>query len=101
MTPAISVAAAEVATKKKPCKARRFLQPALLGREDAATFLSISASTLDRMSAAGEVPAPVRLSGRIAWGRAELASWVRHGCPARSTWSKLWPQLRDRHAKRG
>ena len=80
---------------------RQFLPPALLGREDAAAFLSISASTLDRMSAAGEIPAPVRLSGRIAWGRAELATWVRHGCPPRLSWSKLWPQLRDRHAKRG
>ena len=79
---------------------RQFLPPALLGREDAAAFLSISASTLDRMSAAGEIPAPVRLSGRIAWGRAELASWVRHSCPPRSVWQRLWVGLRDRRPAR-
>ena len=86
--------------KKKPRKSQRLLPPALLGRVDAAAFLSISASSLDRMSAAGEVPEPVRLGGRVAWGRAELASWVRHGCPARTTWARLWSQLRDRRPAR-
>ena len=90
--------AAEAPARKR--EVRRLLPPALLGRLDAAAFLSVSASTLDRLSAACEVPAPSRLGGRIAWCRAELAAWARHGCPPRSTWSKLWPQLRDRRPAR-
>ena len=86
--------------QKKSRKSRAFLPPALLGRESAAAYLTISESSLDRLSAAGEVPAPVRLGGRIAWGRAELASWVRHGCPARPAWQRLWVGLRDRSARR-
>ena len=80
-------------------KARR-LPPALLGREDAAAFLTLSASTLDRLSAAGELPAPLKIGGRVAWGRVELGAWVRHGGPDRATWARLWPQLRDRRPGR-
>ena len=90
---------AEAAVAKKPRKARKFLPPALLDRLGAATFLSISASTLDRMSAAGELPAPVKLAGRIAWGRSELSAWVRHGCPARPIWQRLWVGMRDRRRR--
>lgn len=75
---------------------RRLLPPALLGRDAAAEFLAVSTSTLDRLSASGVVPTPLRLGGRVAWGRAELAAWCRHGCPDRATWSRLWPQIRDR-----
>ena len=78
----------------------RQLRPALLGRADAAAFLAISASTLDRLSAAGEVPAPMKMGGRVVWSRAELTAWTRHGCPARSSWIAIWKQLRDRAARR-
>ena len=79
---------------------RRLLPPALLDRPDAAAFLSISVSTLDRLNAAGEVPAPVRLGGRLAWGRRELSAWAARGCPDRAAWSKLWPLIRDRRPAR-
>ena len=76
--------------------ALRQLPPALLGRVDAAAFVSLSPSALDRLTAAGGCPAPVKLGGRVAWCRAELAAWAQHGCPTRPSWSKLWPQIRDR-----
>ena len=89
-----------VPTTAKARKRRKFLPPALLGREAAAAFLTISASSLDRLSAAGEVPAPVRLGGRIAWCRRELSAWAARGCPDRATWAKLWPLIRDRRPAR-
>lgn len=85
--------------KRRKRKARR-LPPALLSRESAAAFLTISASSLDRLSAAAEVPAPLKIGGRVAWGRAELSAWVRHGGPDRATWARLWPQIRDRRPAR-
>ncbi len=101
MNPATSTAdATQAVAMKKPRTKPQRLPPALLSRVDAAAFLTISPSSLDRLSAAGDLPAPVRLGGRLAWGRAELASWVRHGCPGRTCWAKLWVGLRDRAAKR-
>jgi predicted DNA-binding transcriptional regulator AlpA len=76
------------------------LPPALLGREDAASFLSLSVSKLDRMNAGGELPAPRKLSGRLAWSRRELLLWVDHDCPDRKAWSAIWKQLRDRRPRR-
>ena len=85
-----------IRAKPKP----RRLPPALLSRESAAAYLTISASSLDRLSAAGDLPAPVKLGGRIAWCRRELSAWAARGCPDRATWAKLWPQIRDRRPAR-
>jgi len=100
MTPATATPAPDAASNKKSRARRRLLPPALLDKPDAAAFLSISVSTLDRLSAAGEVPAPVRLGGRLAWNRRELSAWAARGCPDRATWAKLWPQIRDRRPAR-
>lgn len=97
-TPATATPA--TASKKKPRVRRRLLPPALLDKPDAAAFLSISVSTLDRLSAAGEVPAPVRLGGRLAWNRRELSAWAARDCPDRASWAKLWPTIRDRRPAR-
>lgn len=84
----------------KPCRKRRPLAPGLLRAEDAATFCACSRSAWDRANASGLTPAGIRIGGVLAWGRAELAAWVRHGCPPRPTWAKLWVALRDRSARR-
>ena len=98
MTPVTATPA--TASKKKPRVRRRLMPPALLDKPDAAAFLSISVSTLDRLSAAGEVPAPVRLGGRLAWNRRELSAWAARDCPDRASWAKLWPTIRDRRPAR-
>ncbi|HEX4611313.1 MAG TPA: hypothetical protein VH092_24180 [Urbifossiella sp.] len=73
-----------------PKRRGRILPPGLLRRKDAARFLGVGASTLDRLNAAGLVPQPIRLSGSLCWSRAELASWCRHGCPPRAEWAPVW-----------
>ena len=73
------------------------LVPGLLNREQAALFLAgIGVSTLDSYSAAGDIPTPIKLGGWVCWSRAELEAWCQHGCPHRTLWKKLWPQIRDR-----
>ena len=81
------------AERSKPKVAE--LAPGLLNREDTALFLAkIGVSTLDSYSAAGDVPAPIKLGGRVCWSRAELEAWCQYGCPHRTLWKKLWPQIR-------
>ena len=83
------------AERSKPKVAE--LVPGLLNREETALFLAgIGVSTLDSHSAAGDVPLPIKLGGRVCWSRAELEAWCQYGCSHRTLWKKLWPQIRDR-----
>jgi predicted DNA-binding transcriptional regulator AlpA len=81
-----------ITTVPKPRRnSRRLLiPPALLRRKDAAAFLGIGGSTLDRLTAAGLVPAPIKLAGSVCWSRGELAEFCRHGCPPRTEWAARW-----------
>lgn len=72
---------------------RRRIPPGLLRRKDAAAFLGIGGSTLDRLNAAGLVPAPIKLAGSVCWSRDELAEFCRRGCPPRAEWSATWKAL--------
>lgn len=52
------------------------IKPLYLGREQAAAFLSLSASMLDKLVAQGDLPRPRKLSaGRTAWLVQELETW--------------------------
>lgn len=53
------------------------IAPAALSRKDAAAFLSLSVSTLEKLVREGALPKPRLLAGRrVAWIRAELESWL-------------------------
>ena len=52
------------------------LKPLYLARQQAATFLSISESMLDKLVALGDVPKPRKISsGRSGWLVEELEVW--------------------------
>lgn len=52
------------------------LKPMYLARAQAASFLSLSESMLDKLVAAGDVPKPRKLSsGRSGWLVKELEAW--------------------------
>lgn len=54
------------------------LKPLYLARAEAAAFLSLSASMLDKLVAQGNAPKPRKLSaGRSAWLVEELEAWGR------------------------
>jgi len=49
----------------------------LLNRLEAAAYCGLSATTIDRMRAAGEFPAPIQLTKRrVAWRRTDLEKWI-------------------------
>jgi excisionase family DNA binding protein len=53
------------------------VQPAALGREDAAAYLALSLSTFERLVRECSIPQPRQLAGRrVAWIRAELDEWL-------------------------
>jgi predicted DNA-binding transcriptional regulator AlpA len=61
--------------KKNPQSVDR-IKPLYLAREEAAAFLSISDSMLDKLVAQGDAPKPRKLSaGRVAWLVEELEAW--------------------------
>lgn len=52
------------------------LKPLYLARAQAASFLSLSESMLDKLVAQGDLPRPRKLSaGRAAWLVEELEAW--------------------------
>jgi len=61
-------------------------EPLLLDVRAVARLLSVSVRTIHRLNAAGELPAPIRLGGRVLWRHAELVAWLEAGCPSRQTW---------------
>jgi predicted DNA-binding transcriptional regulator AlpA len=77
---------------------RKPISPGLLRRQAAARYLGVGVSTLDRLSAAGLVPQPIRLGGALVWSRHELAEWCRRGCPPQAEWAPIWADLLRRRA---
>jgi excisionase family DNA binding protein len=59
------------------------IEPLLLDVRTVARLLNVSVRTIHRLKATGEMPAPVRLGGRVLWRRAELLAWLEVGCPSR------------------
>ena len=54
----------------------------LLDVEVVAELCGCSARTVRRLSDAGKMPRPVKLSALVRWRRAELESWIDSGCPS-------------------
>lgn len=62
-------------------------EPALVGSVDAARFVGISRSTLDRLNRRGVIgPQPIHLGGRRLWRLDELRLWIDAGRPTREEW---------------
>jgi predicted DNA-binding transcriptional regulator AlpA len=68
-------------------RSREALQPLLLPAGDAARLCGISEVTWYRLKAAGKLPQPVRLGGRVLWRLEELRDWIAAGCPAAREWA--------------
>jgi predicted DNA-binding transcriptional regulator AlpA len=91
----------EVHSDHRPNRKRgRRLAPGLLRRVAAARYCAVGVSTWDRWTAAGLVPAPVKITGVVSWSRDELAEWCRQGCPPRIEWIPLWAAIRIQRQRR-
>lgn len=60
--------------------------PLLVGAKQLHPRLSVGLRTLRSMDAAGKLPKPLRLGGKVLWNVAEIEAWIEAGCPDRETW---------------
>lgn len=61
----------------------------LLSAAKAAGLLGVSRSLFYGLHSSGRLgPLPIKLGSRSLWRRAELAEWVRAGCPGREQWQR-------------
>lgn len=68
---------------------RRKLPPLTVDAKGVAAMLNVSKRSIDTYNAAGFLPAPIRLAGRVLWNVRELRRWVDAGMPDRATWERL------------
>ena len=68
---------------------RRKLPPLLAGASGVARMLDSGLRTVRTMDAAGKLPTPIRLGGKVLWSIDELKAWIAAGCPDRATWETL------------
>jgi predicted DNA-binding transcriptional regulator AlpA len=62
----------------------------LLTVGDVCKALSISRSSFFSLRSAGRIPlAPVRLSSKLLYRRAEVEAWTQAGCPAAGRWLQI------------
>jgi predicted DNA-binding transcriptional regulator AlpA len=61
--------------------------PLLVGSKEAARLCGISVASWHRLNAAGKVPPPSRLGGRVLWSTELLRLFVAWGCPNRAEFS--------------
>jgi predicted DNA-binding transcriptional regulator AlpA len=54
-----------------------------------AAMLSGSVRWIRTQDAAGKLPRPIRVAGRVLWLREEIESWLKAGAPDRATWEVL------------
>jgi predicted DNA-binding transcriptional regulator AlpA len=62
------------------------VEPLLVDRRELARLLSRSLASLDRDTAAGRVPRPLKIGASVRWKLSEIRAWVAAGCPDRETW---------------
>ena len=65
------------------------VEPLLIDRKDLSRLLCRSVASLDRDTAAGRIPRPLRIGAGVRWKLSEIRLWVAANCPDRSTWEAI------------
>ena len=72
-----------------PTRKRRRLSPLVVDARRLTKLLSCGLRTVRTWDAAGKLPAPVRIGGRVVWVVAEIRAWLAAGAPSRDEWAAL------------
>lgn len=67
-------------------KRRRKLSPLVVDARRLARLLCCGLRTVRTWDAAGKLPAPIRIGGRVVWRVDEIRSWLAVGAPRRDEW---------------
>jgi len=85
--------APEVTLQEKTQQSVKLL---LASAEHVAAMLAVSVRLIRQMDASGRLgPMPILLGRRKLWSVAELAQWVRAGCPPRQQWQTIKKEFFD------
>lgn len=68
---------------------RPWPKPLAVDAKGLAAMLSLGLRTIRSADAAGKLPPPVRVGGRVLWRVDEIRDWLDAGAPDRATWDAL------------
>lgn len=60
-----------------------------VGSRRLAKLLYVGLRTVRTWDAAGKLPAPIRVVGRVLWRVSEIRAWLRANAPDRETWAAI------------
>ena len=72
-----------------PARKRRRLSPLVVDARRLAKLLCAGIRTVRTWDAAGKLPAPIRIGGRVVWRVSEIRAWLETGAPDRETWAAM------------
>jgi predicted DNA-binding transcriptional regulator AlpA len=70
-------------------KRRRRSSPLVVDAKRLAKLLGCAVRSIRTWDAAGKLPMPLRLGGRVVWRVAEIRAWLDAGAPDRETWTSI------------
>lgn len=68
---------------------RRRLSPLVVDARRLARLLCCGIRTVRTWDAAGRLPAPLRIGGRVVWRTNEIREWLAADAPDRETWAAI------------
>lgn len=68
---------------------RRRLSPLVVDCRRLARLLGAGYRTVRGWDAAGRLPAPIRIGGRVLWRVSDIRAWLAAGAPDRETWAAM------------
>lgn len=72
-----------------PRKRRRRLSPLVADARRLARLLCCGLRSVRTWDAAGKLPEPIRIGGRVVWRMKEIRAWLAAGAPDRQTWAAI------------
>ena len=79
------IPAPESAVRKRRWK----YPPLVVDAKRFADLLGAGVRSIRTWDAAGKIPAPIRIGGRVVWRVREIRSWLAAGAPNRDEWEAL------------
>ena len=70
-----------------PAPSRPEPSPLVADARGLSKLLTVGLRTVRTWDAAGKLPTPVRIGGRVVWPLDEIRDWLAAGAPDRETWT--------------
>ena len=63
--------------------------PLVVDARRLAEMLCASVRSVRKWDAAGVLPRPIRIGGRVVWRASEIRAWLDAGAPCRAMWERI------------